>query len=360
MKGLYEFYDYFNSLQSAAETVLNGGKPVYIYGMGNGGEKVLKWCKDHGINVSGVFASDDFVRGQSFCGYRVKKLSEVESESEDFIILLAFGTDLPDVMSRIEEYGKRHTLIAPDVPVIAGKYFEKSEFMDRFDEAAMVYGLLEDDDSRETFIKLTAYKITGRLEYLREIFASPEKSWELLKPGENEIYCDLGAYNGDTIAGFVENVNGKYRKIYALEPEKRNFQKCVRNSITLENIEFHNAAAWSEDSVTYFDGGSGRQAKVSKKGVGKICTRSLDSILAGRECTYVKYDVEGADIPVLKGSADTIRKYSPKICCALYHRCYDYIEIPLYINKMNSGYRFYMRQYPYYPAWETNLFAIRP
>lgn len=359
MKGLFEFFDYFSGLESAPQYILGSGKPVYIYGMGNGGEKVLGWCADYGIDVSGVFASDDFVRGQSFCGYKVKTLSEVESECGDFIILLAFGTALPEIMSRIEDFEKRHILLAPEVPVIAGKHFDKSDFMDRFDEAARVYDMLADDISRETFVKLTAYKITGRLGYLREIFTSPEKSGGLLDLGDSEIYCDLGAYNGDTVVEFVKSVNGRYRSIYALEPEKRNFQKCVKNCISLDNIEFHNAAAWSVDGEMSFENGSGRQAKVSGSGRGKICARSLDSVLAGRECTYVKYDVEGADIPALKGSENTVKRYSPKLCCALYHRCYDYIEIPLYINKMNSGYRFYMRQYPYYPAWETNLFAVK-
>ena len=82
-------------------------------------------------------------------------------------------------------------------------------------------------------------------------------------------------------------------------------------------------------------------------------------MLCGKECTYIKYDVEGADIPALEGSRETIVKYQPKLCCALYHRCYDYIDLPLYIDDMCSGYTFYMRQQSYYPAWETELYAVK-
>lgn len=35
-----------------------------------------------------------------------------------------------------------------------------------------------------------------------------------------------------------------------------------------------------------------------------------------------------------------------------------YITLPLYINSLCKGYKFYIRQERYYPAWETNLFCI--
>ena len=37
--------------------------PVYLYGMGNGAEKMYIVCEDHGIKLSGVFASDGFKAG---------------------------------------------------------------------------------------------------------------------------------------------------------------------------------------------------------------------------------------------------------------------------------------------------------
>lgn len=347
--------------------MLNSKKPVYIYGMGNGAEKIIRWCEYYNIKVSGVFASDEFVRGQSFCGYTVKTLGEAEQEcgsdadNADLLVLLAFGTSLPDVMEHIENIGKKHELYAPDVPVIGEKHFDKQDFISDIGRAKKAYELLSDDESRKTFVYLNAYKITGKLDYLRSIFTNEQPP---LRLDDKEIYCDLGAYNGDTIREFVKRTNCRYRRIYALEPEKRNFQKCLRSVVDmkLDNVELHNAAAWSEDGEQIFDGGSGRQAKITDRSVKnntkKAAVRSLDDLLGGRECTYIKYDVEGADIPALNGSKNTIKKFSPKICCALYHRCYDHVDIPLYINSIKSGYKFYMRQSPYYPAWETNIYAV--
>ena len=41
-------------------------KPIWLYGMGNGADKILDELTRRGISVSGVFASDGFVRHQQF------------------------------------------------------------------------------------------------------------------------------------------------------------------------------------------------------------------------------------------------------------------------------------------------------
>ena len=47
------------------------GKPIVMYGMGNGADKILAVCEAKGIEISDFFASDGFVRGHSFHGKKV-------------------------------------------------------------------------------------------------------------------------------------------------------------------------------------------------------------------------------------------------------------------------------------------------
>ena len=49
----------------------NTAKPIVMYGMGNGADKILKVCDEKGIEIKDFFASDGFVRGHSFHGKRV-------------------------------------------------------------------------------------------------------------------------------------------------------------------------------------------------------------------------------------------------------------------------------------------------
>lgn len=358
MNDFKEWLGYFSEMEDCAEAVRRAERKVYIYGMGNGAEKVLKWCKYHGIKVDGLFASDDFVRGQTFCGYTVEPLSQAEAKHGKLTVLLGFGTELSDIMDRINKISERHELFAPDVSVADDSFFDKSKFTEMFDDACKAYSLLSDDHSRHVFVGLTSYKISGRLKYLRDIFTDEEKPSALLKLGSDEIYLDMGAYNGDTVLSFVNAVNNSYTKIIAVEPEKRNFQKCVKNCTDIDRIELINAACWSHDTTLAFGGGQGRQARLETSGNTRICSRSVDSILNGGKCTYIKYDVEGADIPALAGSRQTVQKYAPKLCCAVYHRPYDYIRIPLAVADIRSDYTFALRQQPYYPAWETELLCV--
>ena len=58
-------------------------KPIIIYGMGDGAQKILDVCSLKNVKISGFMASDDFVRGHSFAGFEVKTLSDIERQFGD-------------------------------------------------------------------------------------------------------------------------------------------------------------------------------------------------------------------------------------------------------------------------------------
>lgn len=92
-------------------------KPVVVYGMGDGAVKILQVMQRYGIRPAAMFASDDFARGNSFMGYTVGKLRDVQAVYDDFIIVLAFAVrDLPTI-ERIRALSQQYELVAPDVPV---------------------------------------------------------------------------------------------------------------------------------------------------------------------------------------------------------------------------------------------------
>ena len=101
------------------------GKPVMIYGMGNGAEKIISTLNTYQITVSEIFASDEFVRGHSFLGYKVLKYSEVCEKYDDFNVVLAFATHLENVIENIKKINNEHKVFAPDVPVAGGGLFTR-------------------------------------------------------------------------------------------------------------------------------------------------------------------------------------------------------------------------------------------
>ena len=50
-------------------------RPIVVYGMGNGADKLVERFEKYNIKISDFFASDGFVRGHFFHGFRVKSFS---------------------------------------------------------------------------------------------------------------------------------------------------------------------------------------------------------------------------------------------------------------------------------------------
>ena len=343
------------------------GLPIVMYGMGDGAEKIMRVMEACGLKPAEFMASDEFVRGHSFKGYRVKKLSEIEEQYDDFVVVVCFGTALPEVMENIERISQRHRVVAPDVPVIGGGLFDGDYISDHEYEIMKLRMMLSDDKSRDNLDALMKYRITGDISVLRSCETPKEEAYSLLNINDRETYLDLGAYNGDTVEEFLKLTGKRFTKIYALEPDRRNYSKLRRRHYALgsEIFEPINAAAWSSDTKLVFNSRAGRNSSLCEtpspqtagRGI-ETDAKSVDSLLGGKPATLIKYDVEGSEREALKGSEQTIKKYKPRLIVSLYHRTEDLIELPLYIKELNPDYKLYLRHHPYIPAWDTNLYCI--
>lgn len=69
-------------------------KPIVLYGMGNGADKIIDWCEANGVQVQGVFASDEFVRGQQFRGFTVERYDALRARlGNDLLVVIAFASE---------------------------------------------------------------------------------------------------------------------------------------------------------------------------------------------------------------------------------------------------------------------------
>ena len=220
-------------------------KPIIMYGMGDGAEKIMAVFDKLGIKPAAFMASDDFVRGQSFLGYQVHKLSEIQAMYEDFVIVVCFGSSLPPVTDRLYELDEKYELYAPDVPVAGEGLFDEEYLAANEDKLQRVKRLLADEQSRKVLDDIISYKLTGDIKLLKGCETPTDEGWSLLKLGREETYVDLGAYNGDTVDKFLRLTNKEFAEIYALEPDFRSFNRMVRRNYALGRGIFHptNAAA---------------------------------------------------------------------------------------------------------------------
>ena len=337
-------------------------RPILLYGMGDGADKILAQFDIYGIRASGVFASDEFVRGHSFHGFQVLKLSEALAQfGEDIVIVIAFASQRPEVLDKMYTLDTNYTVYAPDVPVVPGPVFDEAFVQSQADEMQVAFDLLADEQSRRVFLDTVRFKLSGKLQYLCASETNKDEVFHsILRPTHTEHFADLGAYTGDTIRELLHYTDGAFASVTALEPDRRSFRKLTGYAQTLVGaIRCEQAGAWSCDTVLRFSDQAGRQSRVSGQGK-ETQMRALDSVLDGAPCTYLKMDVEGAEYEALQGAEQTIRQHRPKLNLAAYHRSADFFALPLAVHALCSDYRLYLRHHPYVPAWDTNLYAVCP
>ena len=305
-----------------------------------------------------TFASDEFVRGHSFCGHLVHKLSDIENSVDDFIIVLAFAAGYQSLYELIFRLAKKQTVLAPDVPVTGDGLFTYDYCLENADKIQTVYDMLEDDISRKTLADIINFKISGKIDYLENCTTPKSEVYtDIIKPSDNEVYMDLGAYNGDTVEEFISFAGG-YSKIIAAEPDRKNFKKLIKNTETLDNIYTFNNVIWECDTDIQFASKKGRQSAVDNSGEIRqaLCVDSIAAKTAVPD--IIKMDIEGAELMALNGAKKTISEKKPKLMISLYHRNEDLFELPLFIKSLRPDYRMFIRHQLYIPAWETNLYCI--
>ena len=193
------------------------GKPIVIYGMGNGADKIIAVLEERGMRAADFFASDGFVRGQLFHGKRVLSLSEVKEKYTDFIILVAFGSHLPEVCGAIRRLDEQYELYAPDVPVAGEELFDADYYEANKVRFECARALLADEHSRFVFDCVIKYKLSGKISCLAACESEQENDMRAIFPDDFTAYCDLGAYNGDTLKSTLSLYRG-IKKAVAFEP----------------------------------------------------------------------------------------------------------------------------------------------
>lgn len=172
---------------------------------------------------------------------------------------------------------------------------------------------------------------------------------ELFRLTEDEIFVDVGVFDLQDSINFAKWARQKYKKIYAFEPDPKCYQRSIKrlgemDHVFRDKMELINKGLGTENSILEFPAEykwSG--AKVEKTISVEVI--SLDSFLDGRPVTFVKMDVEGAEMSVLAGMRWTILRYKPKLAVCIYHKHEDVFEISSFLLDLVPEYKFYLRHY---------------
>ena len=146
----------------------------------------------------------------------------------------------------------------------------------------------------------------------------------LLEP-EGETFVDVGAYDGYTSQDFIARCP-RYRAVYAFEPNRTNFQKCMTALGAFPNVRCYPIGLFRSKTTLRFDS-QASSSKVSDTGTDSIEVDRLDDVLNDTP-TFIKMDTEGGESAAIEGGCKTIATTHPKMAISVYHRPGDFWRIP--------------------------------
>ena len=226
-------------------------------------------------------------------------------------------------------------------------------------------GYLIDDRSKQVFNALLMAMLTASVSPCKRVmekdmyFCLPEFSGNF-----DETFVDAGAFVGDTVERFIWENLGTFRHIYAFEPGDRQFKALQQRMVRL-------AAEWAIDpaSVSLVRAGLSDQpgqmgctflndaplrhgssallppGSESDDDPQSARVVTLDDYLAGRPISFLKADVEGMEMELLRGAQQTIRTCRPKMALCVYHYPSHLYEVAEYVRELVTQYQFSLRQH---------------
>ncbi|MDE5938076.1 MAG: FkbM family methyltransferase [Lachnospiraceae bacterium] len=216
-----------------------------------------------------------------------------------------------------------------------------------------VFHKCADEVSKEILDCILNYRFTMKSKWIQKAYEKTNESGnnieyfdpEIIKPQKNEVFVDCGGYIGDTVLGFLKFVNNTYRKIYYFEPSKFIFNQAKENLKSIDNIVFTSAGVGETAGICKFVGaGQGDFGHIDDNGTETIDIVRLDEIVIDQP-TFIKMDIEGAELSALKGASGIIKESKPKLAICVYHKPEDLFEILELIDSWGIHYKYYFRHY---------------
>lgn len=240
---------------------------------------------------------------------------------------------------------------------ISTQFFQKHQ-----DDICQNLSYLADSKSKEVYQKMIQFRCTYDLRQHPDYSIDDIYFVKDIVSLENgEVFCDAGAYNGNTTDKFI-TIQKKYNSIICIEPDKANYNILKDKYGNESNIILLNMGVWSHSGNLKFNAQSNMCSHVIftddlEKKSENIPVISIDELDGSEEITYIKMDIEGSEIQALYGACNTIKKNHPKLAVSIYHSDEDMIRIIRWIHELVPEYKMFIRQHSH-SFMDTVLYCI--
>jgi FkbM family methyltransferase len=355
------------SLRGNCSPKISQTKPIYIFGAGGFGKSVAKALRENNFEIAGFIETSP--KQKMIDGIPVFSWDDLGAVDLSAQLLMGiYNRDIPfDALVNIaNSAGFKDILMPWDVYAQFGhelgwRYWLSSKeiILDHTDDIKKTFELLSDEESKKTLLGICAFRLGLNNGY--SSFRHEEEQYfnplTLNRFANSSIcsYVDCGAYNGDT---FIEASNKlPLTHAYLFEPDPANFRQLVEMVKKSKFTPICLPLAVSDRYQILTFSGAGEGGAISLDGSVHIAATSLDELMPNAIVEFIKFDVEGAEVPAVMGATQLIKRSRPVLVLSLYHRPKDLWEIPALIASYCPGYKFYIRQH-FNNSFDSVLYAI--
>lgn len=284
-------------------------------------------------------------------------------ELEDVVVLITVG-DCRAIKKQLDELDIESFDFGDLFLRVYDRKYDSDWFIKNRDKILKAIELFEDNKSKEVYTNIICNRIAPHL--ANKSFNDMKEENEYFSTGifeltDEECIVDCGAYIGDSLEDYYRIKNGKFATYYCFELDYSNCMICQDkiNEYHKDNIVLINAGVSNENTKVAVTKSNGLNARVDENGSQENTTRlvRLDDELSGKKVTFIKMDIEGAEIAALDGAKNIISEQKPKLAISAYHYLSDLWEVPLYINSINPQYKLFLRHHTA-DVFDTDCYAF--
>ncbi len=358
------------------EKIGNTQYPTILYGASQAAALSCDFLAARGINMDAVVVDSGFLAGNETLNFRGRPVQAIEDfiDSHSRPVNLVIGFYSKNIQSlvykkltRFKKLGlnvvnvvllDHHLLMYPE------RAFTFNYVQSHLKDFEQTYNLLADDRSRDVMVAFINQRISAQIGELERVRDDNQYFLpSVVKLTDNEVYVDCGAYDGDTVFEFLDALQKQtgqrdYGRIYALECNPATYPLLLDRIGHLANVSCMDKGAWDCDATCLSMENLERSSCLTQNGKFSVRVSRLDDMLDTEEgCTFIKMDIEGAELQALRGAESTIRQESPKLAICVYHKNDDLLTIPRYLHSINPRYSFYLRAHES-KSGEVVLYAL--
>ena len=339
---------------------------VFIYGAGGWGISLQKLLETYSIGIHAFFdkKADEIEMADNTPVYNPDQYNATENEKKESLVIIAVRLEHHESIANC--LGEKGFVNCKTINGIwhYACWTNKKELFSFVHEKENILKCSEvwaDRKSLDIYHRQIKCYLTRQYNISNQIDIGQYFPKDIVSGKGYSRFIDCGAYTGDTISALTRN-NGKVATLIALEPGAENFKALTsyiaREKDNLaENIHLYPCGVWSSTEMIRFNDTQGPSSHVSDSGNIFIQCISLDNILPNFIPTYLKMDIEGAEIEAIKGARNIINEHKPDLAISVYHKIEHLWNVPLLLKSIKSNYKFYLRSYEHFNQ-ETVLYAV--